>query len=259
MPRIHLDTIPLWDSIRLAGECPLCALRRKLELAEAERFLGAAVMEPEVRIQVNRRGFCGKHQLMLYERGNRLGHALMMQTHLQQLRQGTALKDAAKVGEAIGSLSLKDKLGGKGKKLKDTLREEGKKLQQQSEDCLLCSGVEENMRRYLHTFFHLVKNDSEFHKALEASKGFCLPDLGLLLEHAADELDGKTLADFTALLASLSEQNLQRIQEDVDWFIRKFDYRFDAEPWKNSRDAVERSVNKINGWCVGQEPWPEEK
>ena len=41
--------------------------------------------------------------------------------------------------------------------------------------------------------------------------------------------------------------------------IKKFDYRFHAEPWKDSRDAVERSVNKLRGWCVGKEPNPEEK
>jgi hypothetical protein len=47
---------------------------------------------------------------------------------------------------------------------------------------------------------------------------------------------------------------MDRIQEDISWFIKKFDYRFENESWKNSKDAVERTVNKVRGWCVGKEP-----
>ena len=57
--RYHIDTIPLWDAMKLEGECLLCALERKTELGEAERYLGASVMEPDTRIQVNAKGFCG--------------------------------------------------------------------------------------------------------------------------------------------------------------------------------------------------------
>ena len=30
--RYHIDTIPLWDAMKLDGECLLCALERKTEL-----------------------------------------------------------------------------------------------------------------------------------------------------------------------------------------------------------------------------------
>ena len=76
--RYHIDTIPLWDAMKLDGECLLCALERKTELGEAERYLGASVMEPDVRVQVNDKGFCRHHQAMLFVGDNRLGHALML-------------------------------------------------------------------------------------------------------------------------------------------------------------------------------------
>ena len=62
----------------------------------------------------------------------------------------------------------------------------------------------------------------------------------------------------TLSVMRLEEKNMNRIQEDISWFIRKFDYRFQNEPWKNSQDAVPRTVNKLRGWCVGDEPNPEE-
>ena len=82
--RYHIDTIPVWDAMKLEGECPLCALRRKLELGEVERYLGASVMEPDTRIQVNEKGFCARHHAMLFAASNRLGHALMLHTHLKE-------------------------------------------------------------------------------------------------------------------------------------------------------------------------------
>ena len=47
--KYHIDTIPVWDAMKLDGECLLCALERKTELGEADRYLGASVMEPDTR------------------------------------------------------------------------------------------------------------------------------------------------------------------------------------------------------------------
>ena len=85
--KYHIDTIPIWDAAKLEGECLLCALERRTELGEAERYLGASVMEPDVRIRVNDRGFCRKHHTMLYGMSNRLGHALMLESHTIETRE----------------------------------------------------------------------------------------------------------------------------------------------------------------------------
>ena len=85
--RYHIDTIPVWDAMKLDGECLMCALERKTELGEAERYLGASVMEPDVRVKVNDRGFCRKHHAMLFSMSNRLGHALMLESHMIEIRQ----------------------------------------------------------------------------------------------------------------------------------------------------------------------------
>ena len=34
---------------------------------------------------------------------------------------------------------------------------------------------------------------------------------------------------------------------DVSWFCKKFDYRYEKEDWKNSKDAVERALDFLNG------------
>ena len=42
-------------------------------------------------------------------------------------------------------------------------------------------------------------------------------------------------------LASV-KRYMDEIREDVSFFCKKFDYRYDAEPWKNSKDSVERAI-----------------
>ena len=77
--RYHIDTIPVWDAVKLDGECPLCALRRKIELNETERYLGASVMEPDVRLLVNEKGFCRHHHEMLFAQSKE--HTSELQSH----------------------------------------------------------------------------------------------------------------------------------------------------------------------------------
>ena len=118
----------------------------------------------------------------------------------------------------------------------------------------MCDTIEENMMRYLHTCFHLYKNDSDFRSRFASGKGLCLPHTGRLLEAAPAELGAKELGEFTATVARLQTENLDRMQEDISWFVKKFDYRYEKESWGTSKDAVERTVNKLRGWCVGKEP-----
>ena len=258
--RYHIDTIPVWDAMKLEDECLLCALRRKTELGEADRCLGASVMEPDIRVKVNQLGFCAPHQQMLWGMGNRLGHALMMETNADETRKRMAehLERIRKAARAYSDSGMVGRLGKNGQNAKASFAGETAKLAELSHSCILCDSIRENMRRYLHTFFHLYQNDAEFKRRFEGGKGVCLPHAAELLEAAAEELPARALGDFAEVITRLENDAFERIEGDIRWFIKKFDYRFLDEPWKDSKDAVERTVNKLRGWCVGEEPNPKE-
>ena len=259
--RYHIDTIPVWDALKLDGECLLCALQRKTELGEAERYLGASVMEPDTRVQVNTKGFCPHHHTMLFQMSNRLGHALMLESHMIETRQRTEklYGELEKSAVTLKGIGLAGRLGAKAKGADADVRKSIAELRKITNSCLMCETIEENMHRYLHTFLHLYQHDSDFRSRFSAGKGLCLPHTARLLEAAQGEFSPKELGELISVLTKLQRENMDRIQEEISWFIKKFDYRYEKESWGNSKDAVERTVNKLRGWCVGKEPNPEEK
>ena len=53
-------TIPVNEAFDKKCGCPFCTLFSELEQTELESILGAAMMEPDTRIETNKKGFCKK-------------------------------------------------------------------------------------------------------------------------------------------------------------------------------------------------------
>ena len=52
----------------------------------------------------------------------------------------------------------------------------------------------------------------------------------------------KKAAVFEKDCAEIVNGYLAELKEDISWFCKKFDYRYNDEPWYNSRDSVERAM-----------------
>jgi hypothetical protein len=50
-------------------------------------------------------------------------------------------------------------------------------------------------------------------------------------------------------------ENLSRVKGDLDWMIAKYDYRNASKPWGNSRDALQRSMQKLQGIYPADAPY----
>lgn len=248
----HIDTIPVWDALREHNGCLICALRARLENDSVSYFLGGSVMEPDIRIKVNEKGFCRHHQYMLSQQKNKLGHALMMLSHTDEIL------------EKLKKLSDDHTPAAREKKRLFPLRasagesEAGKQLAESlgllASSCVICEQIEEILTRYVHTFLHLYKNDAAFKKEFTVSQGACLSDAALLIRAAGKEYSQDLYAEITTLLLSQLTHTLAADREDLSWFTQKFDYRNADKPWENSKDAVERTVNELQGYCIGKNP-----
>ena len=57
----NICTIPINDIFRPKDGCPLCRMEKMLEEQYIEIITGDAMMEPNIRIETNKKGFCGNH------------------------------------------------------------------------------------------------------------------------------------------------------------------------------------------------------
>ena len=84
-----LYTIPLNDAMNEQDECPLCFLERALLQKTMDFVLGSSssYMESDVREKTDEAGFCRLHTKMMFDYGNALGNALILQTHMKKVRE----------------------------------------------------------------------------------------------------------------------------------------------------------------------------
>lgn len=245
--REQIDTIPVNDAFDAEDECPFCYLERKAEQSAIRSIVGnsASYMEPDSRDETDKTGFCPVHMKKLYDYGNALGNALILQTHYARLLKSFRAE--------MEDFQIPAKRSIFGSKLSDG-KQLWEKMENQAEECLICQRIEYHMNRYYATFFHMIK-DKEFRQKVEQSKGFCLRHFPKMMKLAEEKLPNSQQKWFYDTVFGIMEENLTRVKGDLDWFIAKFDYRNASADWKNSKDAVARAMQKLEGIYPADPPY----
>ena len=69
----------------------------------------------------------------------------------------------------------------------------------------------------------------------------------MLCEQAKKSFSGKSLSAFCEDTMAVTLAYLDTLREDVSWFCKKFDYRYENEPWGNAKDAPIRAAAFLTG------------
>lgn len=235
----HIYTIPINDAFDTDCECPICEFLKNEETQLIDYTLGASMMESDARIITNENGFCKHHFSRLLSSDNKLSLALILETHLDHLRD-IIRKDADELKTDKKRLFKKSPL------IPDIVSEYDKI----SDSCVICAKLKNTEDKFIDNIFHLYKKEKEFRDKFYNSKGFCIPHFTLLVSSADKFLFGNMLTEFYKQIYQLEIVHLDRVQEDISWFAKKFDFRYASEDWKNSRDAVPRTTEKIIGYVT---------
>lgn len=238
----QLHTIPINEAMENAGECPFCYIERKTEERTMDFVLGhgASYMESDIREMTDKEGFCRSHFKKMYEYGNSLGNAWILKTHYMRIngemqkifkkfQPGKAPKKGFFQKEASSSNSIVNW------------------IHEKESSCYICNIVNHSFDAYVKTFFTMYRDDSDFRKAITQTKGFCLSHFAVLCETADKVLKESQLEDFYRMVLPLMEKNMDRMYEDIAWFIEKYDYKNKDKDWKNSKDAIQRGMQKLKG------------
>ena len=237
--KVELHTSPVAEAFLSSDECPFCYLEKDAERRAIRFFAGpsASYLDPGIRGLTNRLGFCSGHMKKLYDYGNVLGTALMLQSHMEDI-----LLDLEEISKQP------DKAEKTGFFQKKSTGKQGASvhLQQRIESCAICNQIEESMDRHYKVFFSLLA-EPEFRRYVEESKGFCLGHFARLLQEADQHLPQKHSQWFYSTVHEVMQRNMLRVKKDLDLLIAKHDYRNSALDWGNARDSVPRAMQKLAG------------
>lgn len=213
--------------------CPFCRLYRKLQNDEIGIILGAAMMNPETRLQTNEKGFCRDHYDLMIKKQSRLSLGLMLESHLDSVRE------EMKSGGSLISRLKKPGSGGVSEKLK--------KLET---SCYICDRISYSFERMLVNAALLWDEDDGFKIKTEKQPYFCLPHFRMWIDAAKNSLDKKVYSDFYKAVSEVTGAYFDELRHDTSWFCKKFDYRYENESWGNSKDAIERAEKFLCGDVV---------
>ena len=227
----QIYTIPVSEAFDKSKEnpefgCPFCTLYKKLQSDNTELILGASMMEPDVRIKTNREGFCRKHYDIMFKRKNRLGLALMLESHMDEVFDGSQKK----------AISLSP--------AGDNAR---KRIDELEKSCYVCGRIDFSLTKMIEIAVLLYEKDPEFVKKFNSQPYFCLPHFNRLTASAKAKMTKKAYGSFYDDAYKVTFGYMDSLRLDVKHFIKKFDYRYEDEPWGNSKDSVERSIKFLCG------------
>lgn len=245
----QIHTIPIADAMANAGECPFCYIERKTEDHMMDFVIGhgASYMENDIREMTDREGFCRAHFKKMFDYGNSLGNAWILKTmymrHIEEMDKEFQKFKPETSGKKGGFFKKESS----GNSIVDWINK-------RESTCFICTSVKNTFNAYMKTFFNMYKKDADFRKQVSQTQGFCLDHFKVLLQGADDTLNEKERKEFYDMVLPIMKNNMSRVYEDIAWFIEKYDYKNKDADWKNSKDAIQRGMQKLRGGDPSLEP-----
>ena len=157
-------TIPINDLFAPKDGCPLCRMERMLEDQYCEFVTGDAMMEPSVRVETNKTGFCHRHFSKMTRVGQKLPNALILETHLLEIMEKYLPQKAAKPDKK--QLDALDEMLG---------------------SCYVCNRIERDMHHLMATVFAEWAKGGEFRQTYRDQPFICLNHYRLIMTAASHQ------------------------------------------------------------------------
>ena len=114
-------------------------------------------------------------------------------------------------------------------------------------DCYVCTRIDKNLSAMIATAVYLFESEPNFKPKFMKVPYFCLPHYKRMIEYASKKMSKRNFRDLYDAAHGIQSDYVKSLQGDVSWFCKKFDYRYDEEPWYNSKDSVQRSIKFLSG------------
>lgn len=226
--REDICTIPISEGFEPMDGCPLCRMRAIAQKRVIDFIMGAAMMEPDIRVKTNEMGFCKEHFDQMRKANNRLSLALMLDSHLIEIR-----KD----------------IFGEGNLFKPKPKKIAYKAVRLEETCFVCDKMNFGMEHMLDTIYRTFEKDKEFRALFAKQSEFCLPHYSLLVSNIPTNMSKDRAKELCDAARDVTVRYLDGLNSDVRHFCDMFDYRNNGDDadWGNSKDSIERTTAFLTG------------
>ncbi len=224
--RDDICTIPVSEVFEESDGCPLCRMQHTVEDHLLTYILGDAMMEPDVRIETNRVGFCAEHYDKMMSGRGRLQLALMLETHINE------------ISEQIFKRKLFNGADKKANKAKDVI-----------DSCFICEKVNWGMEHMVETIYRCYEKESDFRALFNAQPQFCLHHFEMLISGADKKKMPRYIGEFKENLTRITADYVKSLGDDLHKYCAMYDYRNAGKKSDigTAADSVERAVSYLSG------------
>jgi hypothetical protein len=217
-------TIPINESFEQKDGCAVCRLYAHLEKSSLEYAISPAMMEPDVRMETNKHGFCPGHYQTLLTMKNRLSLALTLETRVQEVVKALEKLEVPRKPDGAPRLSQDAQIG-----------------------CYICKRVERFFQAYISNILFLWDTEPDFKALFAAQPEICLPHTARLLQACACELGKKDAKTFAEALSKVVLPHAKDLSERVSRFCKSFDHRFTGQDLGHAKTAAEDAIRWLSG------------
>ncbi|GFZ29763.1 hypothetical protein CSC2_02890 [Clostridium zeae] len=239
MKKLKIEEIKIYETFEnKLAECPFCVMEKNYEEQLMHSILGERIMDIDFYPKIgNEHKFCEIHIEKLNRGSDKLGFAIMLDKIINEEKKKlhknkTLQKNDDSVVKKLLSLSKKTSKPLNGKA---------------DYECFICSKLDENNKDNIMVTIELWKKDTDFRVLYKDSRGFCNNHYINLINELEKSSDKKNIVDMHEVTNEIHLKNLERLQEELQWFIKKFDYLNADKPWGTSKDSVQRALQKLLG------------
>lgn len=214
--REDICTIPISEVFEKNDGCPLCRLHNTINERIVDYIMGDAMMEPDVRIETNKIGFCPDHYSQMLKHNGRLALALMLQTHINEINTKVLNK------------KFTDKL---------------------SDKCFICNKIEWGFSRMIDTLYRTYEYEEDFREMFNSQKEFCLPHFELLISGCNKKKMKKQHTFFAENLIRITKEHTSGIYDNLSKYCSMYDYRSNrnGEEFEGCKTSVENAIDFLAG------------
>lgn len=216
--RDDICTIPITDIFEVKDGCPLCRMHETVEEHIVSYILGDAMMEPDVRIETNRLGFCDDHFQKMYDHNGRLQLAVMLETHIKSIAKETL-------------------------EIKNSAEKNYKSAKETNSTCFICDKINWGEKRMIDTIYRCYESEEDFREMFNSQPFYCFKHYEMLMGGINKHTLRKHGKEMSENLTRITRAYADNLSEKITKYCSMYDYHHAGNTdFGDSRYAVEEII-----------------